>query len=71
MAGEAGQVGAPQMREMAEEEQAAARQKRGKAGEELVVALLTREMEASQVGALRLAEKVASQVGACQVAAMK
>lgn len=70
MAGEAGQVGAPQTREMVEEEQAA-RQKRGKAGEELVVALLMREMEASQVGALRLAEKVASQVGACQVVAMK
>lgn len=45
--------------------------KRGKVGEELVVALQKTELEASQVGARRLVKKVASQVGACQVVVLK
>lgn len=69
--GGAGQAEAPWTKEMVEEEQGVAQWKRGKEGEGLAVGLRKREMEAAQVGALRLVEKVASQVGACQVVAMK
>lgn len=61
----------PLKTEMVGAELAGALQKRGRAGEGLVGALLKTEMEASQVGAQRLVEKVASQVGACQVGARR
>lgn len=48
-------------------EQVGVPQKRGMVGGGLVVAPLKKEVEASQVGAQRLVEKVALQVGACQV----
>lgn len=67
----AGQVEVLLRKEMVGEELVVAPQKRGEVEEELVVALLKTEKEASQVGAERLVEKVASQVGACQVVALK
>lgn len=63
--------GAGQVEVLLKREKVGAPQKRGEVGEELVVALLKAEMEASQGGAERLVEKVASQVGACQGVALK
>lgn len=71
MVGGAGQVEGLLRRGTVGEERVVALQRRGKVGEELAVALQKREMEASQVGAQRLVEKVASQVGACQAVAPK
>lgn len=65
--GGAEQVEVPQKREMVGRGLVVALQKRGKVGGGLVVAPLKKEVEASQVGAQRLVEKVALQVGACQV----
>lgn len=48
-------------------EQVEVPQKREMVGGGLAVALQKKEVEASQVGAQRLVEKVALQVGACQV----
>lgn len=67
--GEAGWVEVPLKTERVEGGLAVALQKTGLVGEELVVALLKTEMEATLEGAQRLEEKEASRVGAWQVVA--